>query len=437
MEPCSAYPAMQNMIHLGFLLILLGAALLPRSRARRAAGLAATASGLGLAGLAGTASPLAEPGAASLAGLPSGFLAADAALVVLGAVLAIGSALVALLDRRSAPTIAGAIALTPGGMLLGWVGGGLVAAAPSGALVLSALVEVVLGVALLLVGWYVRFPPPADRDRLHPGALSGGLLAGALVAAIGPHLSLVVLGVIVAACAGHLLQRAEGGPRLPLAPAATLPLLPAWWLMATIAGPVGLWVSGLASVPLSPAAEQLLAVPLLIAAWAVAGLWPLHRHLPGALVAPVGAFLMARVAIPAVPSGLEHWRPIMMPLVVAGVWHAALSGRLPRVAVGMAWVGLLAPDGLGVAGAAMLMAAGLAVELVERIGVLRVGRLAPAAQALPLIAFGWGALLVVGAGLRGEVVYTAAAVAGLVALCGRPWPQAITASAPSTASPSA
>jgi hypothetical protein len=432
MEPCSTHSAMQNMIHLGFLLILLGAALLPRSRARRAAGLAATAAGLALAGLAGT-----EPGAAAVAGLPSGFLAADAALVVLGAVLAIGTALVAVLDRRSAPTIAGAIALAPGGILLGWGGAGLVAAAPSGALVVSALVEIALGVALLLVGWYLRFAPPADRDRLHPRALYGGLLAGALAAAVGPHLGLVVLGVIVAACAGHLLQRAEGGPRLPLAPAATLPLLPAWWLMATIAGPIGLWVSGLATVPLSPAAEQLLAVPLLIAAWAVAGLWPLHRHLPGALVAPVGAFLMARVAIPAVPSGLEHWRPLMMPLVVAGVWHAALSGRLPRVAVGMAWVGLLAPDGMGLAGAAMLMAAGLAMELVERITALRVGRLAPAAQALPLIAFGWGALLAVGAGLRGEVVYTAVAVAGLVALCGRPWPQAITPSAPSATSPSA
>jgi hypothetical protein len=420
------------MIHLGFLLILVGAALLPPSRARRAAGLAAAASGLALAGLAGT-----EPGAGSLAGLPSGFLAADAALVVLGAVLAIGSALVAVIDRRSAPTVAGAVALAPGGMLLGWGGGGLVAAAPAGALVLAALAEVGVGAGLMLAGWYLRFAPPADRARAHPLAILGGLLAGALAAAIGPHLGVVVLGVIVAACAGHLLQRAEGGPRLPLAPAATLPLLPAWWLMATIAGPEGLRVSGLATLPFSPAAEKLLAVPLLVAAWAVAGLWPLHRHLPGALVAPVGAFLLARVAIPAVPSGLEHWRPLAMPLVVAGVWHAALSGRLPRVAVGMAWVGLLAPGGTGLAGAALLLAAGLAVELVERIGPLRAGRLAPAAQALSLVAFGWGALLAVGAGLRGEVVYTAVAVAGLVALCGRPWPQAITASAPSATSPSA
>jgi hypothetical protein len=207
--------------------------------------------------------------------------------------------------------------------------------------------------------------------------------------------------------------------------------------MATIAGPEGLGLGGLASVPFSPAAERVLAIPLLTAAWAVAGLWPLHRQLPGALVAPVGAFLLARVAIPAVPSGLEHWRPLAMPFIVAGVWHAALSGRLTRVAVGMAWVGLLAPSRLGLVGAALLLAAGLAVELVERVSALRAGRLAPAAQAIPLIAFGWGALLAVGAGLQGEVVYTALAVAALVALCGRPWPQAITASAPRTTSPSA
>ncbi|HET9040189.1 MAG TPA: hypothetical protein VFN40_08470 [Gemmatimonadales bacterium] len=425
------------MIHVGFLLILTGAALLPSSRARRAAGLAAAASGLALAGLAGVSAPLSMPGRTALAALPSGFLAADAALLVLGAVLAVGSALVAVLDRRSAPTIAGAIALAPGGILLAWGGAGLVAAAPTGRLVLASLVEVGVGAALVGAGWYLRFAPPPDRDTPHPLAAAVGLFAAALAAAVGPHVELVVLGVIGAACAGYLLEHARGGGRLPLAPAATILLLPAWWLMATIAGPEGLGVGRLAAVPFSPAAERLLAIPLLIAAWAVAGLWPLHRQVPGALVAPVGALLLARVAIPAVPSGLEHWRPLAMPLIVAGVWHAALSGRLARVAVGVAWVGLLAPGRFGLVGAAFLLAAGLAVELIERIGALRAGRLAPAFQAIPLIAFGWGALLAVGAGLQGEVVYTALAVAGLVALCGRPWPQAITASAPSTTSPSA
>lgn len=425
------------MIHIGFLLVLIGAALLPASRARRAAGLAAAASGLALAGLAGAIAPFAEPPPAALLALPAGFLAADAALLVLGAVLAVGSALVAVLDRRSAPTIAGATALAPGGILLAWGGGGLVTAAPARALVLASLVEIGLGVGLLVAGWYLRFAPPADRDTPHPLAAAVGLMLGALAAGFGPHVGLVVLGVIVAACAGHLLERAAGGPRLPLAPAATILLLPAWWLMATIAGPEGLGLRTLGAVPFSPAAERLLAIPLLVAAWAVAGLWPLHRQLPGALVAPVGAFLLARVALPAVPDGLEHWRPLAMPLVVVGIWHAALSGRLPRVAVGVAWIGLLAPGPLGLVGAAFLLASGLAVELLERTSALRAGRFAPAAQAIPLVAFGWGALLAVGAGLRGEVVYTALAVGGLVALCGRPWPQAITASAPSTTSPSA
>ena len=45
------------MIHLGFLLILMGAAALPAFRARRAAGVAATASGLALAALGGAAAP--------------------------------------------------------------------------------------------------------------------------------------------------------------------------------------------------------------------------------------------------------------------------------------------------------------------------------------------------------------------------------------------
>jgi hypothetical protein len=411
------------MIHLGFLLLLIGAALLQPSRARRAAGLAVVAAGLALAGHAAAPAP---DGAAP-----------GAALLVLGVVLALGSAALAVFDRRSLPTAVAAAFLGLGGALLGWGGAGLVTSSGAGALVASALVQVAVGAGLVLAGRYIRFAPPADRATPHPLAAVGGLLAGALAAGLGPHVALVFLGVLAAAASGYLLQLVEGGSRLPVVPVAALFLVPAWWLMAAVAGPSGLRVDGLAELPFSPAAEQLLAIPLLLAAWALAGLWPLHRQLPGALVAPVGAFLLARVAFAAVPDGLEHWRPLAMPLIVVGVWHAALSGRLPRVAVAMAWVGLLAPGGGGLVGAAFLLASGLAVELVERVSALRAGRLAPMAQVLPLLAFGWGALLAVSAALRGEVVYTVLAVAALVALCGRRWPQAITASAPSTTSPSA
>jgi len=424
------------MIHVGFLLTLIGAAVLPAFRARRAAGVAATVSGLALAGLAGAEAPLTIPNASQLSALPAGFLAADAALLVIGIVLAVGAALVAVADRRSVTTIAAAVALGLGGALLLWGGNELLAAAAVGAMVLAALIEIALGVGLLAVGWHVRLAPAPDRGAPHPRVAMAGLIIGTLAAAVGTHASLILLGVIAAIGSGHLLERSAGGPRLPIAPVTAVLVLPAWWLLGTIAGPEGLALSSLPDLPLSPAAERLLAIPLLLVGWTAAGLWPVHRQLPGGLVAPAGAFLLARLVLVALPAGVDHWRPLAMPIVVVGIWHAALSGRLPRVAVGMAWVGLLAPQGSGLVGASFLLAAGFAVELVERVSSLHAGRFAPAAQAIPLVAFGWGALLAVGGALQGEVVYTVAAVAALVALCGRPYPQAMTASAPIAAAPS-
>ena len=424
------------MIHLGFLLILVGAAVLPAFRARRGAGLAAAVSGLALAGLAAPGAPLTIPTASQLAALPPGFLAADAALLVIGVVLAVGAALVAVADRRSVLTIAAAVPLGVGGALVLWAGSGLVASASVRGMVLAALIEIALGVGLVALGWYLRLAPAPDRAAPHPRGAIAGLVVGTLSAAVGAHASLILLGVIAATWSGHLLERRAGGSRLPMAPALALLVVPAWWLLGTIGGPEGLALSSLADLPISPAAERLLAIPLLLAGWATTGLWPLQRQLPGGLVAPAGAFLLARLVLVALPAGVEHWRPLAMPIVVLGIWHAALSGRLPRVAVGMAWVGLLAPQGGGLVGASFLLAAGLAVELTERVSALRAGRFAPAAQAIPLVAFGWGALLAVGGALHGEVVYTVAAVAALVALCGRPYPQAMIASAPSAAAPS-
>ena len=174
--------------------------------------------------------------------------------------------------------------------------------------------------------------------------------------------------MIVAGWAGYFLQRAAGGSRVPAAATLTLLLLPAWWLMATVAGAEGLSAGSLGVLPLSPAAERLLAPALLLAGWALAGLWPLHRQMPGPLTAPVGALLVARVAVPAVPEGLAHWQALAMPLVVAGVWHAALTRRWALIAVGLAWVGLLAPGGRGLTGAGLLLAAALLLELAEPIG---------------------------------------------------------------------
>lgn len=411
----------------GYTLIVAGAALLPNVRARATGVLAAVATGLALAGLRAAPGGAREPG----------FAAAGAALLLLGALLGAAAAVTGWRRGRSRLTGAAAVGLLAGAAALLWGGRTLLGEAPALSIGLAFLIVVGAGMILLVPGRLARLggDPGATAPRPHAGI--AGLLAGGLAVLAGPHVSVVFLGCIIAAWAGYLLQRAAGGPAVPLAPALTLLLLPAWWFMATVAGPEGLGIGALGSLPLSPAAEQLLAPILLLAAWALAGLWPLHRQMPGPLTAPIGAMLVARVALPAVPDGLEHWRALAAPLVVAGIWHAALTGRLALLAIGLAWVGLLAPGGHGLAGAALLLAGALVLELARPFGAANPRRAAAVRLALGL-ATGCGALLAVEAALGGEVVYSVVAVAGIVSAAGRARdPQASTASAPRTVAPSA
>jgi hypothetical protein len=398
----------------GFLLVVLGAALLPDvvARASVLAAVAAGSAGLAIAALTAGATPL-----------PAGFLAVDGALFVLAIVITLGSALLAGRERRGARVRIAVGALLAGAVGLGWGGRRAIVAAPKGALLLAAVVLAAVGAGFFLIGRLVRLPPAADEEsppRRLPAA--AGLLAGAVATAAGPHLSVVLAGVIVAAWSGWLLRRGRGGSRLPLAPMLTLLLLPAWWLLAAIAGPEGLAVGTLPMLPISPAAEQLLAPILLVAAWSTAGLWPLHRQVPAALLAPVGALLLARVAVPAVPAGLEHWRPLAMPLIVLGIWHAALSGRLAAVAVGLAWVGLLGASRAGLTGAALLLAGALMLELATYSGE-RFRSWKPASRVVSALLAGVGSLLAIESGLHAEVVYTVLAVGGVVVAAGRVWPR--------------
>lgn len=386
--------------------MLVAAALLHDVAAGRGALLAAVAAGLAMSGLRAGATPL-----------PPGFLAVEGALFGLAGTLAVGSALLAGRRHLAPQALIGAVALVVGAVSL--LGGArhVVAAASTGALLLASAVLAALGGACLLFGRVVRVPPTGD-DGTPPRPIAAvlGLLAGALATAAGPHLSLVVAGVLLAAWSGWLLQRSGGGSRLPLAPVLTLLLLPAWWLMATIAGPEGLAVGALPMLPTSPAAERLLGLVFLVVAWATAGLWPLHRQVSAALLAPVGALLLVRVVLPAVPDGLEYWRPLVMPAVVLGIWHAALGGRLAGVAVGLAWVGLLGASREGLSGAALLMAGALALELAGQTG--RVHRWRPVVRVASALAAGAGALLAVESGLGVEVVYTVLAVGGIVVAAG-------------------
>ncbi|MDQ3137419.1 MAG: hypothetical protein M3Q93_07520, partial [Gemmatimonadota bacterium] len=336
-------------------------------------------------------------------------------LFVVAMVLAAVAATVAGRARRDVPSLIAAASLMVGAVGLGWGARDWIATAPTGGLVRALAVLVPIGLFLYAVGRLVRLqsrvvqgPTWARRNAL------AGLLGGAALVAAGTHVPLVLAGLVLSVWSGWLLERAAGGSRMPLAPSLTLVLLPAWWLMRAIAGPEGLAMAALPSLPTSPAAERLLAPLFLVAAWATTGLWPLHRQLPAALAAPVGAMLLARVAIPTVPDGMEHWRPLMMPAIVLGIWHAALSERPSGVAIGLAWVGLLGASRGGVTGAALLLAGALMFDLATAWRE-RLGRWLPVAVGASALAAGAGGLLAVESGLHAEVVYTVLAVSGVAA----------------------
>lgn len=237
------------------------------------------------------------------------------------------------------------------------------------------------------------------------------LAAGAAAAASGPHVALGFAGLVAAAWAGYFAFRAPGARPVPVAPVLTLLLLPAYGLLATISGPLGLRIATLAEVPLSPAAGLLVSPVLLVVAWAVVGLWPLQRQLPGALLAPVGLLLLGRVALPLAAEGLAYWQPVTLPLAVLGLWNAAAWGRWPLLAAGGGFLGAAVATPVGIAPAAGLTALGLALELASLASVPRAVTTLVRALAWPLAAV--AGLGVLEAGLRGEVVYTALGTLGL------------------------
>ena len=219
-------------------------------------------------------------------------------------------------------------------------------------------------------------------------------------AAVGTHLSLVFLGAILAAWSAWLVP-ATPRRAIPLGPALTLLLLPTYWLLHTIAGPVGLAMPSLTNVPLSPAAERLISFALLLVVWGMSGLLPFHRPMTGALSALAAALILTRVGMEAVPEGLAYWRTMAFPILVVALWVAGFQKRLDLVAVAGGLLGLLSLDPDGILGGYLLLAAAILLEVGSRVGVV-----------LVLLAACGGIAALTGA-LRVEVVYSVLALIGV------------------------
>jgi hypothetical protein len=289
-------------------------------------------------------------------------------------------------------------------------------AAPAGGTL--AAVGVVAGLAAL--GWLIagtllrRLQGSASGDRRRtaaPWLASAG--AGVLLAAVGPHVLLVLAGVVGTAVAlvGEGIGRRRWASGLIVA-IVLAALVPAGWLFATIAGDQGLATRALSDLPLSPAAEALLAPLLVVAAWAVAGLWPMPRSPLAGITGLAGLFLIGRLAVPAVPDGLDHWRPLAYPLLALGLWQAVLSRRWAAMLTGGALFALLSGSASGTTAAWWLGAAALLAGTREQLDL----REAHWPGCLAALAAGIGVLPGTAAGLNAEVVYTTLTVAGLALL---------------------
>jgi hypothetical protein len=414
----------------GMLCLAVAAALLTGERERRLAAAGLLILGLALAAWRAGSPPGLEP--APPVGLGRGFLVGNAGLLLAGSGLVCAALLRSTRERlRAWARLLGALGIVLlGPVLLSFLRAGGPPRALASAIGLALVgAAVTVGARTIVSGG----PAQAVAKRLAPAPLAPQFLpspgarraipvivACLVVTLAGSHVVAVIGGVMVATWAAWLAFHPPGARPLPVAPTLTLLLLPACWLLATIASPVGLRIALLPQVPLSPAAELLLTPALLVAGWATAGLWPLQRQLPGALLAPAGALLLARVAHPLVPGGLEYWRPLAVPLLVLGLWNAAAWGRWPLVLAGTSILAVAGGTPVSIAPWAALLAAGLALEFPAAVMFSRRPAMLVRAAIWALVT--WSGVRVLEAVLRGEVVYTTIGVVvlALIVAAGRP-----------------
>lgn len=127
--------------------------------------------------------------------------------------------------------------------------------------------------------------------------------------------------------------------RLPVLPLAAVAMLSAAWLAWRAAGADGLAVAGLGDAAFSPALQTLLGVLVLPSFFVLAGVPPFDRFVPGAVLAPVAAAVLAHSVVPGLPDAVEHWRSAGALWLVLG---AADAVRRQRSALVLACVALFA-----------------------------------------------------------------------------------------------
>jgi hypothetical protein len=375
--------------------LLLAGLLLPDPRSGRLATAGVLLAGLATAGAAlvlgdGTAGELA--GRIAERGVTAGFLGWNAAILLAGLGLAATALAGSWRERPPTGSVAQAVALTASAVVA-WP---LLRASRPLVALLAAMAAVMLSLAWSV--WSAGRGPVASHDRqrewlvgssVRTRWLAAALAAGAMVV---PDFGVSLL--LVAVLALLLFARAPRRTpldRLPMLPLLAAAVVAAAWLAWRAAGHDGLGVAGLGDAAFSPALQVLLGVLVLPSLFVLAGVPPFDRFVPGALLAPVAAALLARSVLPGLADGVEHWRSAGALWLVLG---AADAVRRRRGALVLACAALFA---LVVGGDDARLAGGLLALLASVVDLAPLAR-----RALP----GWG----------GRVVLAAALAAWLVAL---------------------
>ena len=420
-------------LHALFGVLLAATALLPRRRAALAGtGLAAYAVGAG-AFAAVPAIVRIGPLAAKLAavGLSPVFVGVNVGLMALGAgVVMVAALFIVANEERWALRLAGLVAAAAAIAVL---------AALVPLLRIAGLAAGATAGAALALGGMMTFAARAIASRVRPAGSahessvsSLGLrelpripvaitAVAAALTLVAPHALLVIAAALVTAVAAHVAARRMGrAARVPVLPIAATALVPFAWMLTTVAGPVGLATGSLSLVPLSPPAQALIAPALVAGAWGFLGAWPLHRWVPGPVLAAVAGALMLRIGAPALGAGFEHLQPPLFALGTVAAWHAALTRRAAAFLAALGFVASAAIfSGAQVAAdariaAAVLFAAATGAaalhELARSGSAAHAGAAVSVATRVFALAAAAAIYLTIGAGLRAEVVLTVALV---------------------------
>ena len=255
------------------------------------------------------------------------------------------------------------------------------------------------------------------RARLVPMALSFVLAVVGSVSLLRlglPIVSLFAGTAVTAAVVALALKRqtvqatSSEAPRVPSVPlrrwvvtlTLSLLLVPAFWLLLTVAG--GLSLRALRDAPLSAAAETLVAALILPATLVFAGVFPFGLIVRDARLAPIGALLLLAVVVPLLPDGLEHWRALYAGWVVLAAFVAGWKARWPGL-VGCAGLFAIA------VGAESAWWEGVALAVLASLLALR-PTMSPRLRRLILLGAATCAIVALRSTLRVEVVYSAAMV---------------------------